>query len=710
MAIQDKFNRANTIYKVTRDIDLGGGTLTIPEGCTLDFQGGSFANGTLIGTNTNIEAELQKIFNTDITISGTWDLLEAYPEWFGATMNGSTDDTVAIQKTVNMCSKVIFGPKIYKITSPIQLKGNSKIEGAGSSQFAGGVTIIRNSVAGSGAFWYTNDTGVDQKKMPEIRYMRIDADYPIKFNDESTAIIADGSTSNVPYGMQPMVISCMMKPITSNTGIGISWSKMFDGLIEGCEIVGFNIGILLNGSDINTIRDNRIYGSATYHILNRSIGSFGSQNEIVHNDLLTGSSSLIFIKSTDRVCRIYDNYLESVSALEGFIDTSSYDIRMSFPQTSAGNVLNMIIRDNRLDGINNATSFVYRVNSAAMYTEVTDHGTVGPLHKVGALQFMNSSGELLDYLPVHYNTVYGKHFNLSSPLFGIFNGFKSQHKLGVIDRDTLTQISTTFIGNNAYQYLRFSDVIEVTSNSNSSNPWILYFRGIVMKTGAYRIRAKVRNNGSLNNRSFRIIINNRTANITSVSAAISNQGFKEYVMDFRCPSDYERYDDVSFNVILGEDDNGVSVEYIKLEALTPVKGNTSGRPEGLTNQDYGFQYYDVSLNKPFWWTGSAWITYPDSSGSTMAALTFTGAVETTYNGSTPVTVNIPTGGGGTTNYEDLSNKPKIGDVELVGTKTLVQLGIQPAGDYATETYVTEQITAAIGTINTALDNINGEVI
>lgn len=68
------------------------------------------------------------------------------------------------------------------------------------------------------------------------------------------------------------------------------------------------------------------------------------------------------------------------------------------------------------------------------------------------------------------------------------------------------------------------------------------------------------------------------------------------------------------------------------------------------------------------------------------------------------------GGGGTTNYEDLSNKPKIGDVELVGTKTLVQLGIQPAGDYATETYVTEQIAAVVGNINSVLDTINGEVI
>jgi hypothetical protein len=138
-------------------------------------------------------------------------------------------------------------------------------------------------------------------------------------------------------------------------------------------------------------------------------------------------------------------------------------------------------------------------------------------------------------------------------------------------------------------------------------------------------------------------------------------------------------------------------------------GVTSNRPV-LTSSDVGLRYFDTTLNKPYWWTGTAWVTYPDSSGSTMAALTFTGAVEAAYNGSTPVTVNIPTGGGGTTNYEDLSNKPKIGDVELSSTKTLVQLGIQPAGDYATETYVTEQIAAVVGNINSVLDTINGEII
>lgn len=149
-------------------------------------------------------------------------------------------------------------------------------------------------------------------------------------------------------------------------------------------------------------------------------------------------------------------------------------------------------------------------------------------------------------------------------------------------------------------------------------------------------------------------------------------------------------------------------DYTIIDTATKQFGPTSNRPTAPAKGKY---YFDSTLGKPLWWDGTAWVTYPDSGGSTMATLTFTGAVETTYNGSTPVTVNIPTGGGsGTSDYNDLTNKPKIGDIELSGTKTLAELGIQPAGSYATETYVTEQITAAIGTINTALDNINGEVI
>ena len=52
-------------------------------------------------------------------------------------------------------------------------------------------------------------------------------------------------------------------------------------------------------------------------------------------------------------------------------------------------------------------------------------------------------------------------------------------------------------------------------------------------------------------------------------------------------------------------------------------------------------------------------------------LTFTGAVNDTYDGSTDKTINIPTGGneGGTSDYNALANKPKLNGVEIAGNKT-----------------------------------------
>ena len=45
------------------------------------------------------------------------------------------------------------------------------------------------------------------------------------------------------------------------------------------------------------------------------------------------------------------------------------------------------------------------------------------------------------------------------------------------------------------------------------------------------------------------------------------------------------------------------------------------------------------------------------------------------------------GSGGTSNYNALTNKPKINNVELNGNKSLNDLGIQPAGNYALESEI-----------------------
>ena len=42
------FTLENVIYKIISNIDLGTAELVIPANCTLDFQGGSFSNGTIV--------------------------------------------------------------------------------------------------------------------------------------------------------------------------------------------------------------------------------------------------------------------------------------------------------------------------------------------------------------------------------------------------------------------------------------------------------------------------------------------------------------------------------------------------------------------------------------------------------------------------------------------------------------------------------------
>jgi hypothetical protein len=87
------------------------------------------------------------------------------------------------------------------------------------------------------------------------------------------------------------------------------------------------------------------------------------------------------------------------------------------------------------------------------------------------------------------------------------------------------------------------------------------------------------------------------------------------------------------------------------------------------------------------------------------------------------------GGGGATNYNALSNKPKVNNVELSGNKTLTQLGIQPSeagkglssNDYTTEektklaglsnyddTALTERVTANETAISGKVDKETGK--
>lgn len=112
---QQAFSKENTIYVIQYDFDLNGAEITIPEGCVLDFQGGSLNNGIIKG----------RILNSYIK-----------PEWFGAKGDGNNDDTTAINQALELGKVKLSTNKTYKTTASIIAKNS--IEGQNAKILADG--------------------------------------------------------------------------------------------------------------------------------------------------------------------------------------------------------------------------------------------------------------------------------------------------------------------------------------------------------------------------------------------------------------------------------------------------------------------------------------------------------------------------------------------------------------------------------------------
>lgn len=127
---QAMMDKANTRYVIQYDYDLDGGTVTVPEGCTLDFQGGSFRNGTISSTFNIINTDNHKIFDK-IIFENIQPRL--YPEWFGARHNGIEDDTYSVQSAINYSRNCFFSDRSeYLVTKTISIPQNHSIIGNGA--------------------------------------------------------------------------------------------------------------------------------------------------------------------------------------------------------------------------------------------------------------------------------------------------------------------------------------------------------------------------------------------------------------------------------------------------------------------------------------------------------------------------------------------------------------------------------------------------
>lgn len=135
---QEMVKSANTIYNVQYDYDLDGNVLEMPDGCVLDFCGGSISNGSLsFSKPCTILADRQVFSGVMLEKGSQFSDCDINPIWFGVVGDGVTDDTGAIRYMLSFCKNIYnvqresrngadFSPRIvfkknsyYKITGPI---------------------------------------------------------------------------------------------------------------------------------------------------------------------------------------------------------------------------------------------------------------------------------------------------------------------------------------------------------------------------------------------------------------------------------------------------------------------------------------------------------------------------------------------------------------------------------------------------------------
>lgn len=130
LSFAEQVNSANTIYEIKDSFDLEGGSVTIPTGSVLKFNGGKITNGTIDLNGGKVDAWKIKVFD-NISIRNT-DYIEA--SWFGVVGDGVTDNSDGFDKIVDWLNSTDGGYlKIpsgnYILKKKFQITRNCKIEG-----------------------------------------------------------------------------------------------------------------------------------------------------------------------------------------------------------------------------------------------------------------------------------------------------------------------------------------------------------------------------------------------------------------------------------------------------------------------------------------------------------------------------------------------------------------------------------------------------
>ena len=133
MLTQHMMRKPNTIYVIRYDYCLGGETIEVPEGCVLEFDGGSIRNGTIKGNSAFINSNEFGIFR-NIRFKGKIDSDWNF-KWFVKDNLGKTDISCALNNLIDdiadnqLSSNINFPVGKFLVEKRVVLHGELHIKG-----------------------------------------------------------------------------------------------------------------------------------------------------------------------------------------------------------------------------------------------------------------------------------------------------------------------------------------------------------------------------------------------------------------------------------------------------------------------------------------------------------------------------------------------------------------------------------------------------
>lgn len=620
---QSKFNKSNVIYKITKDIDLGNAVLTIPAGCTLDFQGGSFSNGTIVGNNTSVKSHSNSYIFNKVVVSNI--VTPLYASNFGANINNSDNSEYFKYALSGERKVIILEIGTYIITKPIEVTiSNSVFRGESNQQgYESSITIALENV--------TEEVSA------------------ITFNCVNLKI------SNISFWVNQTTTS-LVTPLRLADEVDHS---NLDSIIEDCIFNFGRYGIISQGRGLKCTNN-------TFH----------AQYNAIKLQLKYTKDGVDQEPPEDgRAFLITNNRFHQIAASSGISMSTGYAVYLeNLNKTEDCTFRGLQFNDNYIDGngsIIYSTASVYGImisnnvvtNLAARTEYYNGKITKDVIYSGNIIEKKDTTFRDSNFITIYVNTLDGvSGINISN------NVFKRIATISLISIQTGDKSSTTF---KASEVLINSNIIKTITDSL----YILQTKGLIFEN------IQVRNNitevdcvsfsfstNSLGNDMFLecknidvdkfnsdvvVPLANREQHLSSGKVLISGTNTNSIVdgnigdinsdiinktLSFFDGTNWRYYDgakrgikrfgngsnrpDVAdvfpgfayYNTTNRELEVATTTGWVDTNGYTSdVKsvGPTDQRPTGIKG---GFLYIDTTLNKPVYWTGTVWI---DATGATV---------------------------------------------------------------------------------------------